>query len=380
MKLIGSLTSLIIASSLGNFASVPSMAQPAIEPTPFTLASRLEGPRGLRFGPDGYLYVAEAGTGGTNNTKGQCPQVPGPPGPGPYTGGLTARISKISPSGKVTTVASGFPSTISAGGVIGVADVVFLDGDLYAVVSGGGCSHGNPKNPSGIAKVNVENGHWHLIADIGQWLKSHPAKYESPDDFEPDGTLYSVIAHDGRLLTVEPNHGQVISVTKDGDIRQVIDTSASEGHIVPTSIAARDRSLFVGNLNLFPIDPQWARILTISKSDEDDFDNSPPGLQPARGHRIVSSKAGFTTIVAVDFGPDGLLYVLELSDAAGDPTPGFGKVVRVKRSGEIEDVVTGLTVPTGMTFGRDGRLYVSNFGAAPAGAGKILRFDISPSW
>jgi hypothetical protein len=380
MKLIGSFTSLIIASAVGSFAPTPSMAQPAIEPTPFTLATKLEGPRGLRFGPDGYLYVAEAGTGGTNSTKGQCTQVPGAPGPGPYTGGLTARISKISPSGKVTTVASGFPSTISAGGVIGVADVVFLDDELYAVVAGGGCSHGNPKNPSGIAKVNVESGHWHLIADIGFWLKSHPAKYESPDDFEPDGTLYSVIAHDGRLLTVEPNHGQVISVTKDGQIKQVIDISASEGHIVPTSIAARDRSLFVGNLNLFPIDPQWARILTISKSDEDDFDNSPPGLQPARGHRIVSSKAGFTTVVAVDFGPDGLLYVLELSDDAGLPTPGFGKVVRVKRSGEIEDVVTGLSVPTGMTFGPDGRLYVSNFGAARAGAGQILRFDISPGW
>jgi len=385
MKLTGSLSSLVIASAVGSFAPLPSMAQPAIEPTPFILASKLEGPRGLRFGPEGYLYVAEAGTGGKTSTAGQCTQVPGPPGgPGPDTGGLTARISKISPSGKVTTVASGFPSVdVGPGGVngvIGVADVVFLDGDLYALVGGGGCSHGNPKNPSGIAKVDLNNGSWHLIADIGAWLKTHPSKYESADDFEPDGTLYSVIAHDGKLLTVEPNHGQVISVTKSGEIKQVIDISASEGHIVPTSIAARDGSLFVGNLNLFPIDPQWARILTISKSDSDDFDNSPPGLQPARGHRIVSSKAGFTTVVAVDFGPDGLLYVLELSDAAGGPTPGFGKVVRVNRSGDIEDIVTGLSVPTGMTFGRDGRLYVSNWGAARAGMGQILRFDISLGW
>ena len=71
--------------------------------------------------------------------------------------------------------------------------------------------------------------------------------------------------------------------------------------------------------------------------------------------------------MAVDFGPDGLLYVLELSDAAGIPTLGLGKVVRVKHSGEIEEVITGLSVPTGMTFGPDGRLYVSNFGAAPPG-------------
>jgi hypothetical protein len=379
MKLIGSLSSLIIASALGSFTPVPSIAQQAIEPTPYIYAHGLEGPRGLRFGPDGDLYVAEAGTGGSTSTAGECTQVPTPPGP--YTGGLTARISKISPSGKVTTVASGFPSTISAGGTIGVADVVFLDGALYAVVGGGGCSHGNPKSPSGIAKVDLKNGSWHLIADIGAWLKTHPSKYESSDDFEPDGTLYSAIAVDGRLLTVEPNHGQVISVTESGEISQVIDISASEGHIVPTSIVARDGSLFVGNLNLFPIDPQWARILTISRSDSDDFDNSPPGLEPARGHRIVSSKAGFTTVVAVDFGPDGLLYVLELSDhAAAVPTAGFGKVVRVRRSGEIEEVVTGLTVPTGMTFGPDGRLYVSNLGAAAPGAGQILRFDISPGW
>ena len=36
----------------------------------------------------------------------------------------------------------------------------------------------------------------------------------------------------------------------------------------------------------------------------------------------------------------------------------------------------GLVVPTGMTFGPDGFLYVSNFGAAPAGAGEILRISI----
>jgi hypothetical protein len=59
--------------------------------------------------------------------------------------------------------------------------------------------------------------------------------------------------------------GQVLSVTTGGDIKQAIDISASEGHIVPTSIAERNGSFYVGNLNLFPINPQWARILTISR-------------------------------------------------------------------------------------------------------------------
>ena len=96
--------------------------------------------------------------------------------------------------------------------------------------------------------------------------------------------------------------------------------------------------------------------------------------------RLSGSRAGFTTVVAVDFGPDGLIYALELSAnppfpaPAGYPTPGTGKVVRLNRAGDIEDVATGLSVPTGMTFGPDGYLYVSNFGAAPSG--QILRISV----
>src|ERR1700675_4957513 len=80
MKLFRALSSLIIASAAGSFAPLSSTAQPAVEPTPFILASGLDGPRGLRFGPDGYLYVAEAGTGGTNSTAGQRHRIASAPG------------------------------------------------------------------------------------------------------------------------------------------------------------------------------------------------------------------------------------------------------------------------------------------------------------
>ena len=368
----------LLAAALVEWAPMGAVAQ---TPSTFTVvASKLEAPRGLRFGPDGDLYVAEAGTGGTNSTGTACEQVPSPVGP--YTGGPNARISKIASDGTRTTVASGFPSTQDAmGDLIGVADVAFIGNTLYALVSGGGCSHGNPGISTGIAKVNRNTGKWSLIADIGAFLKTHPAQFESADDFEPDGTLYSMIVVDGLLVTVEPNHGQVFAVNPNGGkIFQVIDISASEGHIVPTAITQWHDSLYLGNLNLFPIDPQWARVLTLSKGNSLTEDLA-PGFDVGRPlARIVNSKAGFTTILALDFGPDGLLYALELSDAAGFPTLGAGKVVRVKHSGEIEDVITGLSVPAGMTFGPDGRLYVSNFGAAPAGAGTILRFDIAPGW
>ena len=335
----------------------------------------LNSPRGLRFGPDGKLYVAQGGTGGTTSTAGECTQVIGPVGP--YTGGNTSRISSIDSAGTRTTVASGFPSTADAmGDLSGVADLAFVDGTLYALEGGAGCSHGDSL-PNGLYSVNIKTGSWKLVANLSQFIQTHMVKYPNPPDFEPDGTFYSMVEFRGRLYAVEPNHGQIVSIGTDGSMASALDVSASEGHIVPTAITARDGQLYLGNLNLFPIFPNFARILTLGH--EECSHDSVPGLGdtcPLHSLHILSSKAGFTTVVGTAFGPDGLLYVLELSDAAGYPTPGDGKVVRVKADGDIEDVATGLVVPTAMTFGPDGKLYVSNFGAAPPGTGQIVRIDI----
>lgn len=341
----------------------------------------LQGPRGLKFGPDGFLYVAEAGTGGTTDTVGTCPQVSAPVGP--YHNGNTSRISRIDPQGNRTTVASGFPSAVTSQtppDIIGVADVAFLHGELYALLSGGGCAHGNATVPSGIAKVDRSNGSWKLIADLSSYVTAHPSAYPDPVDAgrDPDGTFYSLIVHKDRLYAVEANQGEILSVDTDGKVRLDFDVSAAEGHIVPTSLAERDGLFYLGSLSIFPITVDAAQVITLSR--EDRYYNFAPGLNPDDGKwgklKLISSKAGFATIISTAFGPDGLLYVFELSAADGYPTPGFGKVVRIRCDGQIEDVATGLSVPTGMTFGPDGNLYVSNLGAAQAGAGQIVRITI----
>lgn len=71
-------------------------------------ATGFNNPRGLKWGPDGNLYVAEAGTGGHNSTIGQCDQVVPPIGP--YTSGSAARISRVTPGGTRSTFARGLPS------------------------------------------------------------------------------------------------------------------------------------------------------------------------------------------------------------------------------------------------------------------------------
>jgi hypothetical protein len=287
---------------------------------------------------------------------------------------------KIDTAGKVSTVASGFPSTQAAiGDLSSVADVTFLNGTLYALITGGGCSHGNPASPNGIARIDLNSGKWTVIADLSQFALSHPGKYDNPGDFEPDGTWFNMAAHDNQLLAIEPNRGIIAGVaTPSGLTYEVIDISASQGHIVPTGMTVKDGSLYVGNLYFFPVLPQWSRVLRISLLGDINAD-SLPGFQHTQLAYVADSKAGFTTIMGLKIGPDGLLYALELSDMAGFPAPGNGKVVRVDHSGRIEEVITGLNVPAGMTWGPDHALYISDFGAVPAptvGVGRVLRFSV----
>ena len=95
------LLAVVTLLALAFFAPVSAIAQsppapqaspvaPAMSPNVSVFATGFNGPRGLAFDSAGALYVAEAGTGGTTSTVGQCDQVPAPLGP--YTGGKTARI------------------------------------------------------------------------------------------------------------------------------------------------------------------------------------------------------------------------------------------------------------------------------------------------
>jgi hypothetical protein len=326
-------------------------------------ATGLNNPRGLKFGPDGNLYVAEGGTGGTNSTVGQCDQVVPPVGP--YTGSQDGgRISRIDRNGVRTTFVDNLPSSETSpaeGSLIsGVADVAFIGHTLYAVIGGAGCSHGVQDFPNGIIRVR-RDGTWTLIADLGAFQKAHPVKNPEPDDFEPDGTWYSMIEVRGDLYAVEPNHGELDKITPDGKISRVIDISASQGHIVPTSVAYHG-NFYVGNLNVFPIVAGSSEIYKITPSGQ-----------------IKVVVEGLTTVLGVAFDHWGRMYVLENTTDNPFPTPFTGKVLRVGERGELEVIASGLFLPTAMTFGPDGNLYVSNvgFGPPPVGLGEILKIELA---
>ena len=354
------LVTFITASCQKESPALFSAEPDQVQETFTVFATGLNNPRGLKFGPDGLLYVAEGGTGGTNSTVGQCEQVPFL---GPYVGSPTGgRISKISSSGERTTVSDQFPSSRPSTdvSVSGVGDIAFCGNDLYALVTGGGCSHGVPDKVNGLYKVNSA-GEPKLIADLSAWVKNNPVA-APPADFQPDGEWYSMIFVNGSFYAMDANHGDFIKITTGGKITRIADISASYGHIVPTVLAYCDKFYF-GNLNVFPIVQGSSSVYTsTSKGQLDVFET------------------GFTTILGLTFDKKNRLYILENTTNNPFPTPGTGRVIRLDSAGNKETIAEGLVLPTGITSGPDGNLYVSNVGFGPVsneGGGQIIKIEIT---
>jgi hypothetical protein len=372
-KILYSLAAILLAAIIvvSCQKGTPSCGNELTITTSKVIYAGLNDPRGLKFGPDDNLYVAEAGIGGTNSTigvgPGHCTQVPAT-GPGPYTGSDTgSRISKIDQQFVRTTVADHLPSSTSSpasGSTFsGVADVQFIGNTLYGVLAGAGCSHGVPDIPNGVFKVNADKT-WTMVANNSEFLMNNPVANPDPDDFEPDGTAYSMTSLRGDLYVTEPNQQEIDRISPTtGTIQRVVDISilhsGENGNwIGPTSMVYHDGSFYFGTLTTFPLVQGAAKVYKLS---------------PNGTYSVFAS--GFTMITGIAFDDHNRLYVLENTVNNPGPTPGFGDVVRVDPSGKRQVITSGLHLPTAMTFGPDGKLYISDWGIGPPGLGQIVQIS-----
>lgn len=202
--------------------------------------------------------------------------------------------------------------------------------------------------------MNKHTGKWSVVADLSAYFLTHKVAAPEEDDFEPDGTPYSLIFVDGNFYVVEPNHGELIKVTRGGDVTRVLDFSAHFGHIVPTVEAFNHGNFYVSNLRTFPLVEGSSSVYKVSPSGD-----------------VEVFATGFTGVLGIAIDKKDRLYILETS-AGGGPTPQTGRVVRINKDDSRDVIVDSLMFPTGMTFGRDGALYISDGGFGPP-SGQILK-------
>ena len=218
----------------------------AVTPPGTVVMSNLENPRHLAFGPEGGLYVAEAGHGGA----GPCIFIRGEnqcAGPSGAVSVLWRGVQK--------RVVRGLPSYApeSGAGATGPHGVSLHGrGNAYVTVGLGG--EGDPiafraimGDGFGRTVVFKPNGGWRYLDDLAAYEAEH-----NPDSSPvPDSNPYGILAGAGGRLVVDSGGNDLLRVRANGRISTVgVFPSRPQGRStdsVPTAVAVGpDGAYYVG--------------------------------------------------------------------------------------------------------------------------------------
>ena len=370
------LAALLVVVSFGMSAHGVVRAQSVAQ----VVASGLDNPRGLAFGPEGALYVTEAGRGGT----GPCVVI----GAGENVCfGLTGALTRVW-KGKQERIFSGLPSlahppgSTNAGQATGIQDVSFQGrGNGYVVF---GLAR-DPATRAQLGPAGAAMGHLARFTPGGQGgLVADISGFEAeanPDGGAGDSNPYAVLALPQGTVVADAGANAVFGVLPNGT-RLTLATFAPRPNplfptpgpggptfqAVPNALTqGPDGAIYVGQLTGFPFAVGVANVYR---------------LVPGQARTVYLG--GFTNIIDLAFGPDGSLYVLQFA-ANGIRSGPFSSIVRVRPNGDRSTldvavppgppgVPPGLFAATALTVGPDGALYVSNRGTF-VGIGEVLRIE-----
>lgn len=333
------------------------------------VARGLNNPRGVELGPDGAIYVAEAGRAGPtclDPKKEQCL-------------GMTAAIVKVV-NGTVRRIVTGLPS---GGGV----DGSFTTGpDDVAVDARGGLTTAMTAIPECASPPGVPAG---VAALLGHVVALVPGSaptpvadvsaYECANDVDRTGERNSnpyaiAVLPDGRFRVADAGANAIYEVSGSRVVLVTTLPPNRGAQSVPTSIAiGPDGATYVGEfVGEGPKQrPRPARVFRIG-------DDGVPTV----------FRRGFRNVTGIAFGPDGSLFVTEWSSNPRSEEPS-GDVVRVRPDGRRTRFGEGrLFFPAGAAVAPDGSVYVSNWSILPSrtpakgpfrgAGGELVRIQTGP--
>jgi len=349
-------------------AGPTSSAAPA-PPSPRSVAHGLNSPRLLSFGPDGALYVAEAGTGGSG------PCVTGDTGPVCF--GSTGSVTRVK-HGHQNRVLAGLPSLAGAKGAepIGPADVQVLRRGRYVLSIGIGQ---DIKARDSLGAAGRRMGTWvtgrfghrsRVLADILAFETRANPDHSKAHDSDPTGIVVSrrsVVGTDSggnTLLRARRHHltprTRALAVFPDVTVTEPPPPVGPGGtgpmQAVPTSVTTLHHgAYYVSQLTGFPFPVGAAHIFRV-----------------VPGHAPTVWASGLTNVTDLTWS-HGRLYAVQIADggllSAKPGTLPQGSLVRVHRGdNSTEDTVAHLPAPYGVAI-RHGSAYVTTCTVCAGGGG-----------